>query len=479
MLKANKFGRLRMAALALVVGLASFRGPAQVITEEDLSDDPNLSRQERIRRHKLRLQKLVTQYQTEAAERQQQRETEGLTALEAQRQQLEAAARTGTAPPQRMAPRPTTAQRIARPTGRPSGATLSTQGAVAFRVSRAIVYISPFQALSRVGDSLNTEVRLSNRSNLPFDEIALHLEYDPLVVAPETVNDAAIYDFLADAPELRVNSSKGELHYSARLRESLTITTATLLAIRWRALNPILYSEITFGPGEKGTRIGEGKGNILGFVAGGVHSAGTLPAAVVISPRSDSPRSLMPPFSEIAIAGIDERVRLRLESESESVAQDQEWIVSLALDNDAALPFNNLCLRILFDPAKLQVVDWHQGNWIRQGINIYDGFAHETYPFEVHRANLVDNKQGEILYHVGSRAARFFPSGELARIKFTALADASLADVFFDFEDPQRADETVVTDVDFLGSSVLFASQRRAVQSAQRPAPEPLRRPDT
>jgi len=298
------------------------------------------------------------------------------------------------------------------------------------------------------------------------------------VIAPVSVNDASIYKRLAEPPEMQANGSTGRLRYCARLKEGVKATTTTLLTIRWKALNPILYSEIDFESGEGKTRIADGDRNLLGHVAAGELVGGTLPATLVVAPRLDSPRTLMPLFSEIALVGIDEPVHLRLEADPESAAEGDEWIVSLMLRNDAVLPFNNVCVRMLFDPAKLQVVDWHQGNWIRQGINIYDGFAHETYPFEVHRANRADNERGEILYHVATTSGRFFPGGELARIKFHALADASLADVRFDFEDPSRQAGEIVTNVDFLGSSVLYIARERT-ETAERPAPEPLRRPDT
>jgi len=275
---------------------------------------------------------------------------------------------------------------------------------------------------------------------------------------------------------LRVNQSKGDLYYSAHLRETISKTTTTLMTIKWRALNPIFYSEIGFVTGDDGTRIGTSERNILGYVAAGKREGGVLPGIIMVSPRDDSPRKIIPPFGEIAVASINEFVTLQLEADSESVAEGQEWEVGLILRNKASLPFNDLHVKVLFDPTKLQAVDWHQGNWVRQGINIHDGFAHETYPFDVLRANSADNERGEILYHVGSRAARMYPSGVFAKIRFRALADASLNDVWFDFEEPDRPAEAVETDVTFLGSSVMFAPRRR-VEADQRPAPDPLRRP--
>jgi hypothetical protein len=267
------------------------------------------------------------------------------------------------------------------------------------------------------------------------------------------------------------------LNYFVTLSEPYAPTTTTLITVLWKALNPILYSEIRLDEGPDATRIGLDRGNLLGYAAGARREGGTLPGAVIVAPENDSPRTLMPPFGDVALAGIDEKVHLRLEAESESVAAGQEWVVGVALRNDATLPFNNLRFRILFDPTKLKVLDWHNGNWIREGTNIYDGFAHAEYPFEVHFANRADNERGVILYHVGTQEARFFPTGELARIRFEALQDASLDDVRFDFQIPRIAAESE-TDVQFLGASV-FRDRKVEGKASQRPAPPPLKRPGT
>jgi hypothetical protein len=466
---------LRAAILALaLVGAGVARAPAQdsVIVDEDLTiNDPNLTREERIRRHKIKLQSILEEHRQKAKERQKERETARQKAIEEQKLELakklaEARVRTSGGPRK-------------TPIGTAIRTTSAAGGKTPFRVSRALVYLYPFQVIAEVGRSVITDVRLYNTSGLPFNEIDLYLKYDPLVVAPERVNDATIYERLDGGPTLQVNSSKGTLYYSARLLETTRLSTMTLLTVRWRALNPILYSEIGFSLDDRDTRIGLNDGDILGHVAAGQREGGTLPAGISVVPRRNSPRKLMPRFSEIAIAGIDERVHLRLEAEPEAVAADQEWIVSLVLRNDATLPFNDLRLRILFDPAKLQVEDWHAGNWTRQGINIFDAFAHETFPFEVHRLNEADNERGEILYHVGTREARYFPSGEIAKIKFKALTDASLADVRFDFQETSRPADEIVTDVSFFGTSVLFAPEQPATKAAERPAPDPLRPPDT
>jgi len=458
---------------------------------DDLRDDPSLSREERIRRHQIRLQKFLDEANVRAEAQQKEMASQQQQAIDQQKAMATGAANPsgkpggppGTmVPPGAMAGPPGAmvgAPRPLLPPGAPPGAMPSSSGAgqAIFRVSEGIVYFQPFQVLTRTGDDFKTDVLVFNSSGKAFDELELGLKYDPLVVVPEEVNDAPIYR-LVQGSELQVNRSKGEIRYSAKLRSGILQTTATLLTLRWRALNPVLYSELGFLAGKGGTRIGKGGGNILGFYAAGERTGGTLPAFLVVAPRDNSPRKLIPPLSETALARIDERVELHLEAASETVAKGEEWVVGLMLRNDAGLPFNDLHARILFDPNKLQVVDWHQGNWIREGINIWDGFAHAAYPFDVFESNLANNETGEIRYHVGSQLARYYPSGEFARIKFKALANASLNDVWFDFQDPARSGGATLTDVSFLGSSVMFAP-RRAAEAEQRPEPEPLRRPGT
>ncbi len=435
--------------------------PTPFVWSDDLRDDESLSREERIRRHQLRLQQVLAEAQAKAEERKK--------AAAAEQQAAGAAMLPAPAPP----PAPTPAPAPLPPPPAPPPAPAAQ---AAFRTSKGIVYFRPFQILSRAGDSFDTTVEVFNSSGEPFDELVLAIKYDPLVVAPEEVNDAAIYKY-ASEPSLQVNRSKGEIRYAARLKQNISQTTTTLLTLRWRALNPVLYSEIGFLLNDEATRIGKGGGNILGYVAAGERTGGALSAGVVISPRDDSPRTIIPPLTETALARVDQRVELHLEAEPETARKGEEWIVSVMLRNDPALPFNDLRARIFFRPDRLQVEDWHTGNWIRQGINIYDGFAHERYPFDVHRANSADNVRGEILYHVGTRLARYFPSGEIARIKFKALEDASLDDVWFDFE-VADSPEHRFSDVSFLGSSVMFAP-RRKIEVPARPTPEPLRPPDS
>jgi len=492
MLTVGRKGCLGKAIIAFAFGLVGFWVGALEEFPEDLRDDPNLPREVRIQRHMARMQQILAENrareeaQRKAATENQQNTLTGQQLVVSQPPQSPSPGSTPAAPsPTSPTPpgpvSPTMAMRPGLPgmppqPGAPSPPVAGAQSQVSFRVSRAIVYIHPFQGIARVGDTFQTEVRVFNSSGGPFDEIALRLKYDPLVAAPERVNDAPIYKLLDGSPELHINRSKGELHYLAQLHETIAKTTTTLLTIHWRALNPVHYSEIGFIEGDEGTRVGRDERNLLGFVAAGKQEGGTLPGILVVIPRDDSPRKIVSPLAEIAVASIDERVELFLDADPESVAKGKDWVVNLMLRNKAAVPFNNLRVRMLFDPEKLQVLDWHQGNWIRQGINIYDGFAHETYPFDVFRANAADNERGEIIYHVGTRAACMFPSGVFAKIKFRTLADVSLDDLWFDFEDPKRSGETVETDVSFLGSSVMFAP-RRQVEADQRPAPEPLRKP--
>ena len=472
----------------------------------ELQYDPKASREENIRRHKERLKIILSQYQQEAQERERARETERATLGP----QVPGAAPPGVTDPrlQQATGRPPTGQPLPGAPGvpgampppgtpggppgpggpglpapvQPGGAPPGPPGAAAnqqvpLRFSRAIVFITPFQSVARVGEEFETDVNLFNTKASPLDQIELHLDYDPLVLAPVAVNDHAIFEKLADSPEVRINRSMGELHYFGRLAEPVAESSMSLVTVRWKALNPILRSEIGFATGDDWTRIGKGQGSILGFVAGGRREGGYLPGTIVIVPEENSPRTLIPPLAEVALAGVDERVHLRLEAEPEAVAKGDLWEVGLVLRNDAMLPFNDINARIRFDPRKLEVIDWHDGNWIREGTNIHDAFAHKTYPFEVHRANTADNAHGTIHYQVGTRLAQYWPTGEIARIKFKARRDASLDDLWIELMEPGRLTREQASDVTYLGASVFYESVKE--KKVERPAPEPLRRPDT
>jgi len=77
-------------------------------------------------------------------------------------------------------------------------------------------------------------------------------------------------------------------------------------------------------------------------------------------------------------------------------------------------------------------VDWDKRNWITQGINIQDGFAHKKYPFDFHLRNDANNFRGSIDYRMGSSRMNPFPTGELAKIRFKAVAPAEKTLILFE-----------------------------------------------
>ena len=93
---------------------------------------------------------------------------------------------------------------------------------------------------------------------------------------------------------------------------------------------------------------------------------------------------------------------LRLEPSKTALRADEEFFVDVVLDNPQQHPLDRFKALIQFDSAYLEVIDYDRGNWIRQGTNIYDGFAHDDFKFHFHRANIADNKHGLIVYDVAS-----------------------------------------------------------------------------
>jgi hypothetical protein len=92
------------------------------------------------------------------------------------------------------------------------------------------------------------------------------------------------------------------------------------------------------------------------------------------------------------------------------------------------------------------VVDTHEGNWIEQGVNIWDGGYHELFPFDLHVANTADNAAGHIEYRMGYTQETILAPGTLATIRFRVKRRGRLLALSFD---PEH------TAVRFLGEDLL------------------------
>ena len=97
-----------------------------------------------------------------------------------------------------------------------------------------------------------------------------------------------------------------------------------------------------------------------------------------------------------------EGLTLRVEPPESLPEVGEEFVLNVWVDNPHFLAFDEVRLALAFDPTKTQVFDWDYRNWIQRGVNVFDGHAHDLFPFNVHTRNEVRNSRGRIDYRVSS-----------------------------------------------------------------------------
>ncbi|MCX7766245.1 MAG: hypothetical protein N2246_06025, partial [Candidatus Sumerlaeia bacterium] len=392
---------------------------------EELADDPSLPREERIQRHRQKLALIL--------ERRRQKEEE-------QRRQKEQEEK-GSPP----APVP---QPPSQPT--PSIETYKPAEKVG-----AIIYLDPLSLQVLEGENFLTQIVYEDYKEQPIDEIYFTIKYDKRYLLPVKVFDYPIHNLLESPPRFNVNPVQGIIEYGGKLTTPRRLASRSpLLLILWKALRQTQSTEVGFKTGVGFTRILSRGVDYLGTDY--EENDGVIPATIGIKPKVLTPekalRNLEPVETSESSSGML-GVGLKLISSRQQVAPEEEFEVDLVLLNPEGVLLDDISALIRFNPAKLEVIDYDKKNWIKRGINIYDGFAHNNYPFDFHKANAVDNEKGTIHYWMGLSQPQALPSGSFAKIKFRVRKDASdSAFIFFDYS-PKNDQPT--TDARYFGTSLL------------------------
>jgi len=401
---------------------------------EELRDDPTLPREERLRRHRKKLA-LILKRRKEEKELEMRRRRE-----EAKRKAEEE--KSSKTSQKAYVPLPS----IPKPRGN-IGAFLS---------------IEPLDIQAKKGEEFFTKIVYSDFKEQPIRALRFTIKYDRQFLSPQKVYDYPLHTIIAGNPEFEVDETRGIITYGGRLKTPQKIKTKTaLLIIKWKALQETTNTEIRFLLGRNNTFIiADGISDYLGtsytdrdgVIASGVTISGDYRATPVPHFRP------LIPGAELSGKGLAstmsvERVGLRLSSSKYRIKTNEEFIVDVMLINPHHTIFDDLSLCIRFDPEQLEVVDWDKGNWIRRGINIYDGFAHEEYPFDFLKLNTVDNERGVIKYAMGLSQLLDLPTGVFAKIKLRAKTPTTPRTlIYFDYTGDSAS---FTTDVKYLGMSVL------------------------
>ncbi len=395
---------------------------------EELRDDPTLPRDERIRRHRQKLSLILERRKAEKEE-------------EERRAREEAIQRKAPQPPAPPVPQTSVIQQ--------------TKGNLG-----AILSVEPLDIQVKKDDEFYTKILYTDHKKGAIDQLKITLKYDKRFLSPQKVYDFPLHDAFEGAPNFFIEAGRGRIVYGGKFQSPTLVKSKTaILVIKWKALEETSFTTIDFRLDDEATYITSRGEDYLGTnynPKDGVISSGitirpskTQIAAVDFSPiRHSSPLS-----TSGSISSESGLVGLEFEISQQPSAKDKTVVVDVNLLNPYGSMLDDVSLYLRFDQAALEVIDWDKGNWIRRGVNIYDGFAHETYPFNFHKMNMVYNDTGEIKYWMGLGDSMDLPTGTIARIKFKIKDTYEFPAVIrFAFSED---DSQPTTDVCHFGGSVL------------------------
>jgi hypothetical protein len=409
-----------------------------------------MSREERIREHQARIQRIIEENRRRQAEE----------------QQKQAEAQKTPQPPEQPPPppgQPLPAGPVTQATPAPAPPPAATPAAVPKTVrseARTILYLRPFDTVVNVGDTFQTDVVLDTKEGAA-DRVTFRLRYPKTRLNPLALDFRPVLDRVKGEVAVSQDQDAGEIFADIPFAAARQFKSEAVAHIIWEALSPTdsVPIRFTFGSGST-TGVYLGSSQVLGTE--GAQDDGVIDGSVMIVDRRSRPlvqkageKGLLVASTAVSIPPAT--MAVRLQAEERKVREGDEFVVDVLLDNPRGAPLDRVRLFIQFDPAVLEVVDWDRNNWIREGVNIYDGFARQMFAFDFHKANAADNKRGVIVYDMGTEIVPLRSEGALARIKFRALRAAKRTDIVLVANDPGTAP---TTDVTYRQTSMLRNSPR-------------------
>jgi len=408
----NPFRSIAFGTAGLVLALAAIGlMPSRLAAQESAPEAP-ATREERIRQHRERIRQIIE-------ERRKQQEERGDTAAEGKDKPV-APARPGAPPGPGIAIQPAKPQEPAD-TGAPSASNV--------KINNYLLYLKPLDNIATVGERFSTRVVLENPTGTVADRVSIVIGYDPRIVSCVQVFDDQFRPYVVSPPDFEDRPADGMLIYQADLKHPRPLTKTTVLTLVWETHRTNPYSQLAFLFRDQGatTAITYNGRDVLGIPDDpydGVINASLL----VKKPEVPSVQTDLLSVNRKEVIdffkGIDNppgNVTLALGQPGDFVRVGQTFDVPVFFQNSEALVVDTVSLLVHFNPDELEVIDWDKGNWIRRGINIYDGDRHEDFPFDYLIRNEAYNATGVIDYRMGLQRPDALPSGRLATIRFRAL----------------------------------------------------------
>lgn len=115
-------------------------------------------------------------------------------------------------------------------------------------------------------------------------------------------------------------------------------------------------------------------------------------------------------------------VRIMILPSSPSVEREEEFDMLIQLENPNRVAFDTLNLFLAYNPSVLLALDHDEDNWIRAGVNVFDGDSRKLFPFDIHLENSIDMYTGLVNYQMRKAFDPLDGEGTLALIRFKAIA---------------------------------------------------------
>lgn len=409
----------------------------------ELKDDRSLPREERIKRHQKRVQ-LILEARKNAREEERKRQ------LEESRQKAEAARST----------KKDTARNRPEPSQPDSSPALSIESSSNNVLASTILHFYPFDKTVAVGKNFLTDLQLFNMDSRKIEQLNVKIMFDPRFIVPVMINDNQIHDQLAGDPDYSIDMENGEITYGGVFNEPFSLDNVDILRIAWKTLRQTDYTELTFDLSNDHTQIIANGKDILGTE--NEKYDGIIPTGIIILDDIKDKKGKIQLDHEL-MKNLDKRpplmqpgkITLKLESDTKVVRPGEVFDVSVHISNPEAEIFDKLSMYIRYNPEILKVIDYDKRNWIRKGVNIFDGFARRKFPFDYHLRNEANNYLGTIDYRMGTSRLDPFPSGEIARIRFQAVNAGKKASISF-AQTSSRSPDTSITS---MGKDLLAPEQ--------------------
>lgn len=332
----------------------------------------------------------------------------------------------------------------------------------------AVLFLDPPFVSTVEGNAFTTQVALSNPSAREYQVAMISMHYNTAAIEPIDFPSTHLTESAADF-QMAHDPERGIIQFLLQFDEPRSDIWVPIVQIEWEARREVRSTSIAFlNDDMTPTFVGYAGGrSILGNRTRDV--PGVISTRVEVTPNLESVtqnlaehRGVTLPWvvtghaEEIPSGG----VTLSLRPRADMVPVGGVVDVDVMIDNEQAETADEVDFRVLFDPEVLEVVDTHDDNWIEQGINIWDGAYHRSYPFDIHIRNQANNQQGTIDYRMGFTDQIPLASGTVATIRFRALRATNTIDLEFDPEE---------TAVKLLGEDLLGDPEdpEDGVQSAQ------------